>query len=93
MPETIYVKGFRTFPPRQGAPDSVLGDLIVSIDEFAAFVESQKEHITEYNGKKQLRLSQLKAKDGSIIYKVNTYKPNNQQQSNQQQDNGSGLPF
>jgi hypothetical protein len=75
MAEKLFVKGFRTFAPRQGAPDFVLGSLVITIAEFKDFVNGEaREYITEYEGKPQLRVDILNGKDGRVNFAVNTYK-------------------
>jgi hypothetical protein len=73
--EKIYVKGFRTFKPNETAPDFVLGDLIISIGEFEQFIKENENLLTEYQGKKQLKTTIKKSKDGGVYFEVNTYKP------------------
>ena len=71
----MFVKGFRTFAPRAGAPDFVLGQLVVTLDDFKEFVNGEaREYISDYNGKKQLRIDILEKKEGGINFTVNTYK-------------------
>lgn len=74
MAEKIYPKGLRCFAPRQGAPDFVLGTLIVTPSELSAWVEANQQYMTEYKGTPQLRLDLLKGNDGPYVA-VNTYKP------------------
>ena len=75
MSERIFVKGFRTFAKREGSPDFVLGSLLITIDEFKEFINGEgKQYLSDYDGKKQLRLDILEGKDGRVNFQVNTYK-------------------
>ena len=58
--ENIYVKGFRSFKKSDKAPDFVLGSLVISLDEFKEFINANQDLLTEYEGKKQIRVSVLK---------------------------------
>lgn len=74
MSEKIYPKGIRVFKPREGAPDWVLGQVIVTPVELVEWVQENLQHTSEYQGKKQIKLDLLKGKDGPYVA-VNTYKP------------------
>jgi hypothetical protein len=75
MSERIFVKAFRTFAKREGSPDFVLGSLLITIDEFKEFINGEgKQYLSDYDGKKQLRLDILEGKDGRVNFQVNTYK-------------------
>lgn len=99
--EKIYVKGFRTFPKRDGAPDFVLGQLVINLREFSDWVAGKdiQAHYTEYDGKKQLRCDILEG-DKGIYFTVNTFKPEEKKEEKpseskrpEPEDDGSGLPF
>ena len=66
--EPIYVEGLRFFNPRETAPE------FVNLKEFFDFVSTQKEHYTEYQGNKQLKLNMLSGKSG-MYFTVDTFKP------------------
>lgn len=87
MADKVFVKGFRTFNPKQGAPDWVLGDLIIDITDFKEFVNSNQHHLTEYNGKKQLKCQITRGQNGLLI-SVNTFKPAEQQSPRQHSSAG-----
>lgn len=74
MAEKIYLKGLRTFAPRQGAPDFVVGAAVITIEDLRAFFNENKQHVTQYEGKNQLRFDITKKQDGSISFVLNTYK-------------------
>jgi ribosomal protein S6 len=72
----VYPKGMRIFPPRNGAPEFVIGEMVVNLKEFSEFIKSKEaqEYYSEYNGEKQLKFTLLKGDKGPYVT-VNTYKP------------------
>ena len=87
----IFVDGVRVFKPSSEAPDWVVGNLVITLDDLYAWAKSNGKHVKDFNGKKQIRLSILKNKDESKGYyaKLDTYEPKNDQGSS----DDSGLPF
>lgn len=73
MSDKIYPKGIRVFPKHAKAPEFVLGTVIVSVDEFVAWVNDNHQLLTEYNGEQQLKLQLLTGNKG-IYMQVDTYK-------------------
>lgn len=71
--EKIYIKGFRSFAKSPNAPAFVVGSLVIDISDFKEFVNSNVEHLTEYNGKKQLKVQMLEGQKG-INFVLDTYK-------------------
>ena len=95
MSDTIYPKGLRLFPPREGAPDFVKGTLIVTLNELINFGKENDHLLTEYNGQKQLKCQLLEG-DKGIYLKVDTWKPEPNQQPVAQPEvdgNAEPLPF
>ena len=76
MAEKIYVEGFRGFKPNEKAPDFVLGTLIVTPKEFGEFLKKKEieQYFTEYEGKKQIKISVLRSKNGGLSFEIDTYK-------------------
>lgn len=75
MADKIYVTGFRAFPKHEKAPDFVLGTLVISLDDFKAFVNGEaKQYLSEYKGKKQLKIQVTKGKEGGLVFAVDTWK-------------------
>lgn len=105
MAEKIYAAGLRTFAPRPNAPDFVLGALVITPKELFEWMNTEgKEYLTEYEGKKQLRLDILAGKDGGKInLAVNTFKPEPKAEKQEQtkksetkkevEPDSDGLPF
>lgn len=75
MAENILPEGVRFFEKNANAPDFVLGSFVVSIDDLNAFVAANPQYLTEYQGKKQLKLQQLRSKAGKVYLNVDTFKP------------------
>lgn len=72
--EKIYPKGITAFAPRNGAPDFVLGTVIITIDDLTQWIDDNKQYLSDYNGKQQLRLNLTKSRDGRPSLAVDTYK-------------------
>ena len=92
--ETIYTEGIRIFAPREGAPDFVKGNVVVTPNELIAFLKTQEEHASEYKGTKQFRMALLEGRNG-LYLTLDTYKaPAKQEeaQAENSQDDGD-LPF
>lgn len=92
MADKIFPKGIRTFAPRQGAPDFVLGDIVVSIDELTQFVKDNPQYLSEYKGQKQLKLQLTRTQGGVLMLSVNTYNPNHNKTGTQSAGTDD-LPF
>jgi hypothetical protein len=75
MAEKVYVKGIRSFKKSDKAPDFVLGDGVISINELKSFLDdfNTQEYITDYKGEPQLKI-QFLTYEGKISVVVNTYK-------------------
>ena len=70
----IYPKGIRTFAPREGAPDFVLGTMIITLNDFITFAKENQDLLTEYEGNKQLKCQMLAGDNGPYLT-VDTWKP------------------
>ena len=75
MIEKIYPKGLRTFPARENAPEFVKGTLIVTLEDLNNFAKESSQYLTEFDGKKQLKLNILSG-DKGLYFTVDTWKPN-----------------
>lgn len=83
-----YANGFRSFEPKPGQPDFVLGAIAVVPEDLLKWCNENPELCGEYQGKKQVWHQILKSRDGKVYTKLNTRK-----QSANSDDNGDGLPF
>jgi hypothetical protein len=91
-------KGVRFFDKHANSPDFVIGTIVLTLDDIKEMFNENQEFVTEYNGKQQLRLQQLKSKDGKIYLSIDTYKKDGKQSAGgytpaEVVDDGSGLPF
>lgn len=76
MSERIFPEGVRLFPPRDNAPDFVVGSLIITPNDLVAWLKQRPDLLTDYNGNKQLRLQITRSKDGKgLSASVDTFKP------------------
>lgn len=81
MPEnqedSILPKGVRFFNKHDNAPDFVMGDMIISLNEFFAFCKGNPDMLRVYqNGEvhdKQIKIRLLWSKQGKLYGKVDTY--------------------
>lgn len=77
--EKVKVEGIRGFNRNKNAPEFVLGSLIITPKQLTEWLNANSQHITEYNGEKQLKISLLKSKDGKYInVQVDNFVPRNQ---------------
>ena len=78
--QSIMPQGIKTFNRHEKAPETVLGSMIMSIDEFIQWIKSDdvKKHYSQYDGKNQLKFDIKTGKYG-VFLTLNTYKPNGQQ--------------
>lgn len=74
MADQIQPEGIRFFPKHDKAPDFVLGTMVVTMNDLFAFCKANESLLTEYNGKKQIKLQILKSKQGKLYAAVDTYK-------------------
>ena len=81
--EKIYPQGIRAFSKRESAPDFVKGSIIISIDDFNAWLIDNKNLFSEDDGKRQIKFDLLDGRKG-LYLAVNTYK---------KADNDSDMPF
>jgi hypothetical protein len=81
MSDNKLPEGIRYFEKHANAPDFVIDSLVITIDDFNAFVEQNPDLLTEYNGKKQLKLQRLRSKQGKMYLSVDTFQPQAQQQA------------
>ena len=56
MSDNKLPEGIRYFEKHANAPDFVIDSLVITIDDLNAFVQNNPDVLTEYNGKKQLKL-------------------------------------
>jgi hypothetical protein len=99
MAEKVFPKGFIAFAPHSKAPDFVMGQLNITIEDAIQWLQTLPNELkSDYNGKAQVKLAILKGKDGKINLQVDTWKPTQKAEvsHNQPKDEPQtkdGLPF
>ena len=73
--EKIYPQGISAFAKHANAPDFVLGTVIITPNDLVSWLKENENLLTEYNGKKQLKLQLTMSKDGRPSFSVDTWKP------------------
>lgn len=67
--EMIFAKGIRFFKPRENAPKSIKGNIVIDLKELREFIKEQD--ITE-----TLRIDLRKSEEkGTYYFSLNTWKP------------------
>lgn len=74
MEEKTLAKGIIFFEKHQKAPDFVLGNIVLTIEDIRIMFNENQSAVTEYKGKHQLKLQLLKSKEGKPYAIVDTYK-------------------
>jgi len=92
---TIFVNGIRTFPKNDNSPEWVVGNGVIVPRELLDFLKSAEavENMTEYKGQKQLPITMIKNRNGSIGFRINNYKPKAEVEVQGNQEDDSDLPF
>lgn len=72
--EKKYPEGIRAFSPRENAPDFVTGSLVITPNDLFTWCKANADLMTEYEGKKQIRLQILNGNKGLYLV-VDEYKP------------------
>lgn len=88
MADQLLPEGIRFFDKTPKQPSFVKGSIVITMADLLAFVNSNPDITSEYNGKKQIRLQVLESKKGTTYLAVDTFKP-----TAKSNDNGSDLPF
>jgi len=89
--EKIYPKGVMCFDKHEKAPDFVVGTVVITPNDLIDWLKDNKGLLTDYNGKKQLKL-QLKKGDKGLYAEVDTWVPSGKQ-SISPDVNSDPLPF
>lgn len=75
MVEAVFAEGISVFQPREGAPEFVIGDLVVDVNTLVNWVKNNKQHL---GTDKKLRMVIKKSREGKVYADVNTFKPQKQ---------------
>ena len=90
MADKTFPKGIRIFAPRDGAPDFVMGGMVITLNELVQFCKDNPNLLTEYKGEKQLKCQLLESKEGKPYAVVDEYKGKSSSSGSQSNDD---LPF
>jgi hypothetical protein len=74
--DQIYPEGVRAFSKHPKQPDFVIGSIIITPNDLISWLKKNENLLTEYDGKKQLKLQLLDGKKG-LYLSVDTYKKEN----------------
>lgn len=77
--EDVLIEGMRFFNPHANAPTFVIGEMVISLNDFFAWCKAHPELHSDYQGVKQVRIQIKESKQGNLYGSVNTYKPDNAQ--------------
>jgi hypothetical protein len=85
------IAGVRLFAKHPNAPEFVIADMVLTLDDLYAWAKTNPETLTEYQGKKQIKLQILRSKDGAPYAKLNTY--NGSKPAEPKKETTEDLPF
>lgn len=89
----VFPEGIRFFNKHPNAPEWVLASGVITLDDLFAFAHNNPNLLTDYNGKKQLKIQILLSREGTIYSTVDTYgTPSYQPPRQQPQAQGWGAP-
>lgn len=76
MADKVFPEGVRVFKPRNGAPTYVKGSIVITPNDFVAWLKANPDLLSEYKGKKQVSLDIMESKEGKYYLSVNTHVAN-----------------
>jgi hypothetical protein len=88
MSDAIFPEGIRAFNPHEKSPAFVKASIIISPNDLFKWLKENESLLTEYEGKKQIKLQLLDGKKG-LYLKVDDYKAKSKQSVEAKDD----LPF
>jgi len=71
--EKVLPEGVRVFPKHPNAPDFVLASVVITMNDLFEFCKKNPQLISEYQGKKQIKLQLLKSREGKPYMVVDNY--------------------
>lgn len=76
MAAKIYPKGIMVFTPSEAQKKFKTASICITLADFKEWVNGEgSEYLTEYKGKKQLKLDISTRQDGMLQVTVDLYKP------------------
>jgi hypothetical protein len=73
MSDAIFPEGIRAFAPHEKSPAFVKANIILTPNDLFKWLKENESLLTEYEGKKQIKLQLLDGKKG-LYLKVDDYK-------------------
>ena len=70
--EKVFPKEISMFAKKDNQPSFVLGEMVINVDEIAM---ANEQYLSEYKGKRQLKIQVLISKENKPYLVVNTWKP------------------
>ena len=72
--ERIFLSGLRAFNPHPKAPEFIIAQLYLNVDELAKFLNENTDLIKESEYGQQLKLTMIRGKEGkNFFFEVDTY--------------------
>lgn len=75
MADQVLLKGVRLFRKKDNQPDFVIAGGAITLNELFTFAKENPHLVTEYDGKKQIKIQVKKSKEGNPYIEVDTWKP------------------
>lgn len=72
--EKVFADGFSVFPPRDNAPEWVVGQVNIDLRKFLNWAKANEQYLVKNKeGASVLRLDVLRSQKGTFYAEVNTY--------------------
>jgi hypothetical protein len=85
------IAGVRLFAKHPNAPEFVIADMLLTLEDINAWAEQFPDTLSMYQGKTQVKLQILRSKDGKPYAKLNTY--NGSKPAEVKKETTEDLPF
>lgn len=87
---TTFAEGFRSFDRKDGQPDFILGEILITPEDLLNWAKKNPELTSDYKGKTQVKFQIKKSKEGKVYVELNTWKPDGKKKTEVPEEN---LPF
>lgn len=74
QPQPVFANGFRVFTPHPNAPEWVIADIILNVNDLTEWIAENGEYIHDRGYGNELRLSIKQSQKGVMYAQVNTYR-------------------
>ena len=72
--EKTFPEGIRVFPKMEKQPEFVIASIVITPNDLITWLKANEHLLSDYNGKKQLKLQLLQGKENKPYLQVDTYK-------------------